>query len=125
MRRFLDWLLRRKRGIEARGIGTAEVHGYKNQAETRLGRNFTGSYILVEAIPGLELSNDRPWLGRRGSDYHGVATGIWRPGRITLYTTNGRVRPSTGVHEWAHEILHNHRVPIDDHHRVMRQHGIP
>ena len=124
LRSFFDWLFRRKRGVEVRGMSSAEAYGFRNEAERRLGMRWRGRYVLIRATPGEVMSNHPPWLGRdfRGE---GIATGLWSPGRITYYTTNNQVRPETGVHEWAHEILHTNKVPPADHHRIMREHGIP
>ena len=125
MRRFLDWLFRRKRGVDVRGMGKGEALGYKHEAERRLGIKWRGDYIRVRAEPGAEMSNDRPWLGKRLPGINGVATGYYSDDRITYFTTGGRVRPATGVHEWGHAVLHTHRVPVEEHHAVMRRHGIP
>ena len=123
MRRLLDFVFRRKRGVEVRGMPSSEAHGYKHEAERRLALKWRGKYILVMAVPGEVMSNDRPWLGKRVPE--GVATGLYSDDRITYFTTGGRVRPATGVHEWGHAILHTHRVPVAEHHAVMRRHGIP
>ena len=124
MRRFLNWLLRRKRGVELRGVSKAEAYGYKHAAERRLGLKWRGKYILVRSEPGYVMSNDRPWLGQHGP-WDGVATGYYRDDEIVYFTTRGDIRPATGIHEWGHAILHSHRVPVAEHHAVMRRHGIP
>lgn len=106
------------------GISRSEVRSYRAEAEQRLGMEWRGKRIRVTAIEGTHQSNDPAWLGRPHAQ--GIATGIWRPtGKIIYYTTDGRVRPATGMHEWAHEILGSHGVPCEEHHGIMQKRGIP
>ncbi len=128
--RWLFRLLRnpfkkRKSGVDVRdGLNRQDVITFKEQAEHRLGKKWQGNYCRVSAEPGLYMSDDPPWKGMRSPDWKGVATGSWAPRCIVYYTTSGAVRPATGIHEWAHEILHTHHIGSEFHHDIMRRHGI-
>jgi hypothetical protein len=100
--------------------------GFYNDAAQRLGRKVKSGTLHVHVEPGTERSADPHWMGKRSPHWSGIATGFYSPKYgVILYTTNGRIRPATGVHEFAHFILDKHGVAFPDHHAIMRQHGIP
>lgn len=111
-------------------ISRSEVARYRAEAERLLGMSWRGNRVRVTVREGTHPATGRPgWMGSEPILYDGrmmSVLGHWNPQRgITLYTTNGKVRRETAVHEWGHEILWSNGVHYDQHHRIMRESGVP
>ena len=130
MKKFFQ-LIRKALGLKQGGKVTlnaprdkAQLYGALHEAEQRLGMTHKGGTITVKLEEGTMMSGVRPWLGRPYMD-QGVANGYASTaGYVMLYTTKGRWRLETAWHEFAHMILWSRGVGVNEHHNMMRQHGI-